>query len=114
MSILKKISLAMSLREPQVEAITYFDAISSKIDYKTCKKEEAEKTATENCENNSKIKVDNDLNFPSFCFEMATGIGKTRLMGACIYYLYKTKGYKHFFISPCVSIVVSRNNKYLW
>lgn len=29
---------------------------------------------------------------------MATGIGKTRLMGACIYYLYKTKGYKHFFI----------------
>lgn len=29
---------------------------------------------------------------------MTTGIGKTRLMGACIYYLYKTKGYKHFFI----------------
>ncbi len=29
---------------------------------------------------------------------MATGIGKTRLMGAAIYYLYKTKGYKHFFI----------------
>lgn len=29
---------------------------------------------------------------------MATGIGKTRLMGASIYYLYKTKGYKHFFI----------------
>lgn len=29
---------------------------------------------------------------------MTTGIGKSRLMGACIYYLYKTKGYKHFFI----------------
>jgi hypothetical protein len=34
----------------------------------------------------------------SFCFDMTTGIGKSRLMGACIYYLYKTKGYKHFFI----------------
>ena len=29
---------------------------------------------------------------------MASGIGKSRLMGACIYYLYKTKGYRHFFI----------------
>ena len=39
-----------------------------------------------------------NFKFPSFCFDMATGIGKTRLMGAAIYYLYKTKGYKHFFI----------------
>ena len=39
-----------------------------------------------------------EFDFPSFCYAMATGIGKTRLMGACIYYLYKSKGYKHFFI----------------
>src|SRR5699024_2336922 len=38
------------------------------------------------------------FDFPSFCYAMATGIGKTRLMGASIYYLYKTKGYRHFFI----------------
>lgn len=98
MSIVNKINWAMSLREPQLEALTYIDDISSKLDYKICTKEEAEKVAQENCEDNRKIKIDNDLNFPSFCFEMATGIGKTRLMGACIYYLNKTKGYKHFFI----------------
>jgi len=36
--------------------------------------------------------------FPSFCFAIATGGGKTRLMGACIAYLYNTKGFKNFFI----------------
>lgn len=36
--------------------------------------------------------------FPSFCFAIATGGGKTRLMGACIAYLYKIKGFKNFFI----------------
>lgn len=36
--------------------------------------------------------------FPSFCFAIATGGGKTRLMGACIAYLYKTKSFKNFFI----------------
>ncbi len=36
--------------------------------------------------------------FPSFAFSIATGIGKTRLMGACIAYLYLAKGIRHFFI----------------
>ncbi|MBM3957172.1 MAG: DEAD/DEAH box helicase family protein, partial [Gemmatimonadetes bacterium] len=36
--------------------------------------------------------------FPSFCFAIATGGGKTRLMGACIAYLYETKGFRNFFI----------------
>ena len=75
-----------------------FDNISSKIEYKTASKSEAEKAASENCQDPHKIVVDKEFDFPSFCFDMTTGIGKTRLMGACIYYLYKTKGYKHFFI----------------
>lgn len=36
--------------------------------------------------------------FPSFSFSIATGIGKTRLMGACIAYLYLKKGIRHFFV----------------
>ncbi|TAK54782.1 MAG: hypothetical protein EPO24_12845 [Bacteroidetes bacterium] len=50
------------------------------------------------------FKVQDELNpgigttFPSFTFSIATGGGKTMLMGACIAYLYKTKGYKNFFI----------------
>lgn len=39
-----------------------------------------------------------DRDFPSIAFSIATGIGKTRLMGAIIAYLYLKKGIKHFFI----------------
>lgn len=36
--------------------------------------------------------------FPSICFSLATGIGKTRLMGACIAYLNYAKNIKNFFV----------------
>ena len=39
-----------------------------------------------------------DRDFPSLAFSIATGIGKTRLMGAIIAYLHLKKGIKHFFI----------------
>ena len=91
-----KIKYAMSLRTPQEEALSYLDAISTLCDYKRDDKETVEAAASEYSENNRKVRTKFD--FPSFCYAMATGIGKTRLMGACIYYLYKTKGYKHFFI----------------
>lgn len=98
MSSVDKIKWAMSLRDPQYEALQFFDSISSKIEYRTSSKAEAEKIASENCQDPHTISVDKEFDFPSFCFDMTTGIGKSRLMGACIYYLYKTKGYKHFFI----------------
>ena len=91
-----RIKYAMSLRTPQEEALSYLDAISSHCDYKHDGKDAVEAAASEYSENNRKVSTRFD--FPSFCYNMATGIGKTRLMGACIYYLYKTKGYKHFFI----------------
>lgn len=91
-----KIKCAMSLRTPQEEALSYLDAISTHCDYKRDDKETIEAAASEYSENNRKVSTKFD--FPSFCYNMATGIGKTRLMGACIYYLYKTKRYKHFFI----------------
>lgn len=97
-NIVNQIGYAMSLREPQKEALQYLDAISSNCDYQRNTLAEIESVATANCEDKHTIKVDDDFKFPSFCFDMATGIGKTRLMGAAIYYLYKTKGYKHFFI----------------
>ena len=98
MSSVDKIKWASSLRAPLYEALKSFDNNSSKNEYKTASKSEAEKVASENCQELHKIVVDKEFDFPSFCFDMTTGIGKTRLMGACIYYLYKTKGYKHFFI----------------
>jgi type III restriction enzyme len=36
--------------------------------------------------------------FPSLCFALATGVGKTRLMGAFISYLYLAYGIKNFFV----------------
>ena len=41
---------------------------------------------------------DFERDFPSLCFALATGVGKTRLMGAFINYLYQAHGIKHFFV----------------
>jgi len=41
---------------------------------------------------------DFERDFPSLCFALATGVGKTRLMGAFIAYLHKTEGIRHFFV----------------
>jgi type III restriction enzyme len=42
--------------------------------------------------------ADFERDFPSICFALATGVGKTRLMGAFIAYLYKKEGMRHFFV----------------
>lgn len=41
---------------------------------------------------------DFDREFPSLCFALATGVGKTRLMGAFICYLYQAHGIQNFFV----------------
>jgi len=41
---------------------------------------------------------DFEREFPSLCFALATGVGKTRLMGAFIAYLYLTGKSRHFFV----------------
>jgi len=42
--------------------------------------------------------TDFERDFPSLCFALATGVGKTRLMGAFIAYLYLAKGMRNFFV----------------
>lgn len=98
MNTVDRINWAMSLREPQCDALRCFAHISEQLEYKMATKAEAEQIASVQCQNPHTIQVAKEFDFPSFCFSMATGIGKTRLMGAAIYYLYKTKGYKHFMI----------------
>ena len=41
---------------------------------------------------------DFERDFPSLCFALATGVGKTRLMGAFISYLHLAYGVKNFFV----------------
>jgi type III restriction enzyme len=42
--------------------------------------------------------TDFERDFPSLCFALATGVGKTRLMGAFITYLLRQKLSRHFFV----------------
>jgi len=42
--------------------------------------------------------TDFDRGFPSLCFALATGVGKTRLMGAFIAYLHLGHGLNNFFV----------------
>ena len=92
----------MSLREPLAEALDVVaniaDALDLKkpdagTDYMAFLEEQLQK-ARKVCPTCKDFERD----FPSFAFSIATGIGKTRLMGACIAYLYLKKGIKHFFV----------------
>src|SRR5712691_976148 len=42
--------------------------------------------------------TDFEREFPSLCFALATGVGKTRLMGAFITYLHLAYGLNNFFV----------------
>jgi type III restriction enzyme len=42
--------------------------------------------------------ADFEREFPSLCFALATGVGKTRLMGAFISYLHLARGINNFFV----------------
>lgn len=42
--------------------------------------------------------ADFERDFPSLCFALATGVGKTRLMGAFIAYLHLVEDLRHFFV----------------
>jgi len=103
MSTPEQISQYMNLRKPQSEALQVLHDISATIDYKTAPLDAVAAIATEKSKAAKPIQF--DTRFPSFCFALATGVGKTRLMGACIYYLWETKGYRNFFIlSPNITI----------
>lgn len=107
--ICQNIKQRLSLREPLVEALDVLSRLVDKlalvkpakqedkevdeVTYKQYLQEELRKVQ-EICPSCKDFERD----FPSFAFSIATGIGKTRLMGACIAYLYLKKGIKHFFI----------------
>ncbi|MFR1480438.1 MAG: hypothetical protein ACLSB9_34560 [Hydrogeniiclostridium mannosilyticum] len=93
--IVKRIGYAMSLRTPQKEALSYLAAISENCDYRKAEKAAVEAIASERCENQNQIMVADEFDFPSFCYHMAAGISKTRLMIA-VSIISSNKGYKHF------------------
>lgn len=91
----KYIGNVLALRPPQKESLEIFARLCDVLSLsKTPDLEDELKKVNELFPTLSSFERD----FPSFCFALATGIGKTRLMGACIAYLYYEKGIRNFFV----------------
>lgn len=101
-TIANNIKQRLSLREPLCKALDVVVRLTDKL---SLTKQSKDAESTEYLEQELKIVKelcpscrDFERDFPSFAFSIATGIGKTRLMAACIAYLYLKKGIRHFFI----------------
>lgn len=92
---LHQIKARLSLRTPQAEAL---DILADVLDTFEFSKGADVVTALDAIKATYPSVMDFERDFPSLCFALATGVGKTRLMGAFIAYLYLTGRSKHFFI----------------
>lgn len=89
------ISGVMSLREPQKESLKILERIVNNI---PLHKGMNLKTALSKVRDMYPVCSDFERNFLSLTFALATGVGKTRLMGAFITYLYTQHNIKNFFV----------------
>ena len=92
---LHQISQRLSLRKPQAESLkrlaNIIDIIDPSKDTDVAGALEAVQAAYPDVE-------DFERDFPSLCFALATGVGKTRLMGAFVSYLFMTGKSRNFFV----------------
>ena len=90
----------LSLRSPQHESLKQLArAIEAAPDMLKHGRSEADvATVLEALKGLFPTLQDFERDFPSLCFALATGVGKTRLMGAFIGYLFQAHGIKHFFV----------------
>ncbi|KAB2952160.1 type III restriction endonuclease subunit R [Heliorestis acidaminivorans] len=85
----------LSLRQPQTESLEILEYLSDQL---SLEKEVDLLVELEKVKSKFPTCIDFERNFPSICFALATGVGKTRLMGAFISYLYIEKRIKNFFV----------------
>lgn len=96
------ISNRLSLRRPQRDSLEILDRI---CDIVPLAKDADLETALAVVQSEYPHVGGFDREFISLCFAIATGVGKTRLMGAFITYLYQAHGIKNFFvIAPNLTI----------
>ncbi len=99
--IAENIKGRMSLREPLQEALDVLVEVTDKISLTKPPVEGLSEFLKEEL-----VKVHNiaptcsnfERDFPSIAFSIATGVGKTRLMGACVAYLNLKYGIRNFFV----------------
>lgn len=89
------ISGRLSLRPPQRRSLEILDRV---MEIAQPHKNADPAQALEVIRSEFPTVTDFERDFPSLCFALATGVGKTRLMGAFISYLYLAHGLRNFFV----------------
>ena len=98
----------MSLRKPQFRSLRILDDILREC---PLSKEFDVDTYQRNIMNMYRTFREFERPFFNVAFELATGVGKTKLMGAFITYLYTNKGVKNFFVvAPSLTIYSKLKN----
>jgi type III restriction enzyme len=85
----------LSLRDPQRESLEILDQV---CDLLPLAKDTDPAAALEAIRGVFPSVTDFERDFASLCFALATGVGKTRLMGAFIAYLNQAWNIRHFFV----------------
>ena len=96
-----EIKCRLSLRKPQAESLEILSEIADVLELeKNINLAEAKEKIKELGQKFDEIKKFSNFerDFPNICFALATGVGKTRLMGAFIAYLHIAKGINNFFV----------------
>lgn len=91
----------LSLRKPQAESLEILCEIADVLTLeKNMNLDEAKEKIKELGARFNEVKKFSAFEraFPNICFSLATGVGKTRLMGAFIAYLHIEKGINNFFV----------------
>ena len=107
---LQYITNAMSLRDPQEKSLVFFaDYLQGDAGKKVLSRMKREnRGSVEDIETSTREYSQSipdlrqfqsfERTFPAYTFALATGVGKTRLMGAFVAYLYLVYGIQHFMI----------------
>jgi type III restriction enzyme len=85
----------LSLRPPQRRSLEILDRIT---EIAPLGKETDINAVLETIRSEYASVTEFEREFPSLCFALATGVGKTRLMGAFISYLHLAHGIDNFFV----------------
>ena len=85
----------LSLRPPQRQSLEILDRVTEIV---PPRKETELEAALATIRSEYPSLTNFEREFPSLCFALATGVGKTRLMGAFISYLHLAHGINNFFV----------------
>jgi type III restriction enzyme len=92
---LNSVAGRLSLRKPQRESLEHLARI---LEIAPLRKGGDMQATIEAIRSEYPTVTDFEREFPSLCFSLATGVGKTRLMGAFISYLHLEHSVRNFFV----------------